>query len=101
MAQKKGSSAASNGRESRSQRLGVKMFGGQYAIPGNILVRQRGTAVRAGVGVKTGRDHTLYAVEEGFVRFSEKFGKKYVSLDIVEWEEDLEDSEADVASVSQ
>lgn len=100
MAQKKGSSNTSNGRDSRSQRLGVKMFGGQYAIPGNILVRQRGTKIKAGAGVKTGRDHTLYSVVEGFIRFHDKFGRKFISVDAVEWD-DEEETTVETVSASQ
>lgn len=92
MAQKKGSSAAGNGRDSRSQRLGVKLFGGQYAIPGNIIIRQRGTKVKPGTGVKVGRDHTIYSVVEGFVTFSDKFGRKIVSVTEIEFEEDTDDA---------
>lgn len=80
MAQKKGSSTAKNGRDSRSQRLGTKIFGGEFCIPGNIIIRQRGTKFHPGIGVKIGKDHTIYAVEEGVVHFSIKYGKKHVNV---------------------
>lgn len=72
MAHKKGVGSTDNGRDSKSKRLGVKLFGGQHAIPGNIIVRQRGTKYHAGLNVGIGRDHTLYALSEGFVTFSKK-----------------------------
>lgn len=60
--------------------LGVKMFGGEKAIPGNIIVRQRGTKFRPGKGVKLGKDYTIYAVEEGRIVFSHKFERTYVNV---------------------
>jgi large subunit ribosomal protein L27 len=81
MAHKKGQGSSRNGRESESKRLGVKLFGGQTAIPGNILVRQRGTKFHAGIGVGMGRDHTLFAKEVGLVTFSIKKGnRRYISI---------------------
>lgn len=81
MAHKKGQGSSRNGRESESKRLGVKLFGGQTAIPGNILVRQRGTKFHAGLGVGMGKDHTLFAKEVGLVTFTSKKGnKRYVSV---------------------
>lgn len=81
MAHKKGQGSSRNGRESESKRLGVKLFGGQTAIPGNILVRQRGTKFHAGVGVGMGKDHTLFAKEVGLVTFTTKKGnKRYISV---------------------
>ena len=81
MAHKKGQGSSRNGRESESKRLGVKLFGGQTAIPGNILVRQRGTKFHAGVGVGMGKDHTLFAKEAGLVTFSTRKGnKRYISI---------------------
>ena len=73
MAHKKGEGKVKNGRDSHSKRLGIKLFGGQVAIPGNILVRQRGTNYHAGKGVEIGKDHTLFAVVEGVVKFT--YGK--------------------------
>lgn len=69
MAHKKGQGTSTNGRESHSKRLGVKMFGGQAVIAGNIIVRQRGTKLHAGKNVGTGRDWTLFALTDGKVQF--------------------------------
>jgi large subunit ribosomal protein L27 len=69
MAHKKGQGSVKNGRDSRSKRLGVKKFGGQAVIAGNIIIRQRGTKVHPGVGVGIGRDHTLFALVDGNVLF--------------------------------
>jgi large subunit ribosomal protein L27 len=69
MAHKKGQGTSSNGRESHSQRLGVKIFGGQAVLAGNILVRQRGTKLHAGKNVGTGRDWTLFALKAGTVKY--------------------------------
>ena len=69
MAHKKGQGSVKNGRDSRSKRLGVKKYGGQAVIAGNILIRQRGTKVHPGVGVGIGRDHTLFALVDGKVKF--------------------------------
>ncbi len=81
MAHKKGQGSSRNGRESESKRLGVKLFGGQTAIPGNILVRQRGTRFHAGVGVGMGKDHTLFAKEVGLVTFTtKKNNRRYISI---------------------
>lgn len=81
MAHKKGVGSSKNGRESHSKRLGVKLFGGQDAIAGNILVRQRGTRYHAGQNVGIGKDHTLFALTDGVVTFSrKKDNKSYVSV---------------------
>ena len=69
MAHKKGAGSSKNGRESESKRLGVKIFGGQAAIAGNIIVRQRGTAHHPGENVGIGKDHTLFALVDGVVEF--------------------------------
>lgn len=69
MAHKKGVGSSNNGRESHSKRLGVKIFGGQSLIAGNIIVRQRGTKHHPGQGVGMGKDHTLFAMVDGMVRF--------------------------------
>mgnify|MGYP002622544873 CR=1 FL=1 len=69
MAHKKGVGSSKNGRESHSKRLGVKLFGGQFAKAGNIIIRQRGTQHYAGKNVGMGRDHTLYALVDGVVAF--------------------------------
>ena len=76
MAHKKGQGSSRNGRDSRSQRLGIKKFGGEAVIAGNILVRQRGTQYHPGLGVGMGSDRTLFALRDGKVSFSE--GKKRV-----------------------
>ncbi len=81
MAHKKGAGSSKNGRESESKRLGVKIFGGQLAISGNILVRQRGTTHHPGNNVGMGRDHTLYALSDGLVEFRKKRNNRsYVSV---------------------
>ena len=72
MAHKKGVGSSKNGRDSQSNRLGVKIFGGQFCIAGNILVRQRGTAHHPGTNVGIGKDHTLYALTDGIVEFRKK-----------------------------
>jgi large subunit ribosomal protein L27 len=69
MAHKKGQGSVKNGRDSVSKRLGVKKYGSQKVIAGNIIIRQRGTKVRAGEGVGMGRDHTLFALVDGTVKF--------------------------------
>lgn len=74
MAHKKGGGSSKNGRDSASQRLGLKKSGGQFVKAGNILVRQRGTKVRAGKNVGVGKDHTLFALIDGVVKF-EYFSK--------------------------
>ena len=72
MAHKKGVGSSKNGRESHSKRLGVKIFGGQACLAGNIIVRQRGTAHHPGTNVGIGKDHTLYALTDGVVEFRKK-----------------------------
>ena len=72
MAQKKAGGSSKNGRDSHSKRLGVKRFGGEHVIPGNILVRQRGTPYRAGENVGVGTDHTLFALKTGRVEFKKR-----------------------------
>jgi large subunit ribosomal protein L27 len=84
MAHKKGVGSSKNGRESHSKRLGVKIFGGQTAVAGNILVRQRGTSHHPGLNVGIGRDHTLFALVDGTVVFKKKRdNKSFVSVDPV------------------
>jgi len=81
MAHKKGMGSSRNGRESESKRLGVKIFGGQAAIAGNIIVRQRGTQHHPGENVGIGRDHTLFALVHGQVNFRKsRGGKSIVSI---------------------
>ena len=84
MAHKKAGGSSRNGRDSESKRLGVKRYGGQEVLAGNILVRQRGTQVHPGVNVGLGKDHTLFALAAGKVRFHlGKLGRKYVSVDML------------------
>ena len=81
MAHKKGAGSSRNGRESESKRLGVKIFGGQFAKAGNILVRQRGTVHHPGDNVGIGKDHTLFALIDGVVNFRKrKNDRSYVSV---------------------
>lgn len=80
MAHIKTGSATKGNRDSRSKRLGVKLSGGQRARPGFIIIRQRGSKVHPGNGVDMGKDHTIFAVREGSVRFYDRLGKKYVSV---------------------
>ena len=81
MAHKKGQGSSRNGRDSNSQRLGVKRFGGENVTAGNILVRQRGTKFHPGTNVKIGGDDTLFAVADGIVKFETRRGnRKYVSV---------------------
>lgn len=81
MAHKKGVGSSKNGRESESKRLGVKIFGGQGAIAGNIIVRQRGTKHHPGENVGIGKDHTLFALTDGIVQFTKKSNNRsYVSV---------------------
>ncbi|MBC9812406.1 50S ribosomal protein L27 [Crocinitomicaceae bacterium CZZ-1] len=81
MAHKKGVGSSKNGRESQSKRLGVKIFGGQAAIAGNIIVRQRGTQHHPGQNVGIGKDHTLYALTDGVVEFrKKKENRSFVSV---------------------
>lgn len=81
MAHKKGMGSSHNGRESESKRLGVKIYGGQGAIAGNIIIRQRGTVHHPGLNVGMGKDHTLFALCDGLVEFRKKRNNKsYVSV---------------------
>ncbi len=81
MAHKKAGGSSRNGRDSESKRLGVKKFGGQEVIPGNIIIRQRGTKYHPGQNVGIGKDHTLFALKDGRVTFAKKAqGRQYVSV---------------------
>ena len=81
MAHKKGVGSSKNGRESESKRLGVKIFGGQHAKAGNIITRQRGTVHHPGLNVGMGKDHTIYALVDGVVVFSEgKGGRQFINI---------------------
>ncbi|HEX7904656.1 MAG TPA: 50S ribosomal protein L27 [Chitinophagaceae bacterium] len=85
MAHKKGEGSVKNGRDSHSKRLGVKIFGGQAAISGNIIVRQRGTTYHAGPNVGVGKDFTLFALQDGVVEFRKgRNDRTYVSVNIAE-----------------
>jgi large subunit ribosomal protein L27 len=75
MAHKKGGGSSRNGRDSNSQRLGVKRYGGELVIPGNIIVRQRGTEFHPGLNVGMGKDHTIFAKIEGYVVFEKAVGR--------------------------
>ena len=83
MAHKKAAGSTRNGRDSESKRLGVKKYGGQQVLAGNILIRQRGTKCHAGVNVGLGRDHTLYAKADGAVKFQRKGPKNRLFVNIV------------------
>ena len=80
MAHKKAGGSSRNGRDSESKRLGVKRFGDQAVVPGNIITRQRGTKWHAGVNVGMGKDHTLFATSDGRVRFLTRNGRAFVSV---------------------
>lgn len=80
MAHTKAQGSVKGNRDSRPKYLGVKLYAGESAIPGNILIRQRGTKFHAGKGVSMGTDHTLFAVEEGKVRFKQLRGRKFVEV---------------------
>ena len=81
MAHKKSSGAGRNGRDSNAKRRGVKKFGGEYVIPGNIIIRQCGTKIHPGTNVGMGRDYTIFAVEEGYVKYEyTSGGRKKVSV---------------------
>ena len=84
MAHKKAGGSSRNGRDSESKRLGVKKFGGQQVLAGNILIRQRGTKYHAGVNVGLGRDHTLFAKKDGFVKFERKGPKNRQFVSVVD-----------------
>jgi large subunit ribosomal protein L27 len=80
MAHKKGGGATKKNRDSAGKRLGVKIFGGQAAKSGNIIIRQRGTKFYPGFGSMMGRDHTIFAIKVGLVKFRQKLGKKFVDI---------------------
>lgn len=81
MAHKKGVGSSRNGRDSEGKRLGVKIFGGQYAQKGNIIVRQRGTKFHPGKDVFMGKDHTIHAAKSGIVKFKRKKGRLYLLIE--------------------
>ena len=89
MAHKKGAGSSKNGRESHSKRLGVKIYGGQFAKAGNIIVRQRGTVHNPDENVGMGKDHTLFALKDGIVEFKKKRNERsYVSITPLTTEEE-------------
>ena len=95
MAHKKGGGSSRNGRDSNSKRLGIKKYGGEFVLSGNILVRQRGTKIKPGEHVGVGRDHTLFATIDGFVNYEPiRDGRKRVSIVPVETLEKLAAQEA-------
>ena len=83
MAHKKGAGSTRNGRDSESKRLGVKKFGGEAVIAGNIIIRQRGTQYHAGTNTGLGRDHTIFAVAEGKVEFRRRGPRNQLFVDVV------------------
>ncbi|HVF65611.1 MAG TPA: 50S ribosomal protein L27 [Casimicrobiaceae bacterium] len=83
MAHKKAGGSSRNGRDSESKRLGVKVYGGEAIRAGGIIVRQRGTKVHPGVNVGTGKDHTLYALVDGLVRFATRGKRGNTTVDVV------------------
>ncbi|CAL4322152.1 50S ribosomal protein L27 [Buchnera aphidicola] len=82
MAQKKAGGSTRNGRDSKSKRLGIKKFGGEYVFSGSIIIKQRGTKFHSGMNTKLGKDHTIFATKNGKVKFSKKGikNKKYISI---------------------
>ena len=87
MAHKKGAGSSNNGRESQSKRLGVKIYGGQFAKAGNIIIRQRGTTHHPGLNVGMGKDHTIFALVDGKVEFRKRRNNKsYVNVVVEEHE---------------
>jgi len=83
MAQKKAGGSSRNGRDSHSKRLGVKCFGGEFVKGGNIIIRQRGTKYHAGINVGIGKDHTLFALQDGYVKFEVKGKKKSSFVSVI------------------
>jgi large subunit ribosomal protein L27 len=80
MAHKKGAGSTKNGRDSNAKRLGVKKYGGEFVIPGNIIVRQRGTKFKPGENVGIGKDYTIFSMIDGEVKFEIKHGRKHISV---------------------
>ncbi len=103
MAHKKGGGSSSNGRDSKSKRLGIKAFGGEFVIPGNIIVRQRGTKIHPGDNVAIGKDYTIFATEAGVVTFKRMRGRKGqkqvsvtpVAMATVPTQEEMQERESD------
>ena len=80
MAHKKAGGSTAKNRDSAGKRLGVKVYAGETVSPGNIIVRQRGTRFYAGIGTMLGKDHTVFAVTQGVVKFRQKLGKKFIDI---------------------
>lgn len=80
MAHKKAGGAVTKNRDTHGKRLGIKIYGGQKAASGNIIVRQRGTLFHSGAGTMLGRDHTIFAITEGIVKFKQKLGRKFIEV---------------------
>ncbi len=80
MAHKKGGGSSRNGRDSAGQRLGVKRYGGEHVVSGNIIIRQHGTKFHPGEGVDLGSDYTIFAVTEGYVKFETRGGRRLISV---------------------
>ncbi len=85
MAQKKAGGSSRNGRDSKSKRLGVKKFGGEFVMAGNILVRQRGTKFHNGKNVGLGKDHTLFSLKDGYVKFVNKGKRSKTYITVLEY----------------
>ncbi len=83
MAHKKGQGSSRNGRDTEGKRLGVKKFAGEVVVPGNIIVRQRGTKFHPDKGVGLGRDYTIFATDQGVVKFTKRQGRRYISVEPV------------------
>ena len=83
MSHKKAGGSTRNGRDSESKRLGVKKFGGEFVVAGNIIIRQRGTQYRAGVNVGLGKDHTIFALTDGTVQFKQRGPANKLHVDVV------------------
>ena len=81
MAHKKGAGSTNNGRDSNSKRLGFKKYGSEHVIPGNIILRQRGSRFKPGRNVGMGKDYTIFSLVDGYVTFDVKHGRKYVSVE--------------------
>lgn len=99
MAHKKGAGSTKNGKDSNAQRRGVKRFGGQFVLNGHIIVRQVGNKFHAGHNVGTGRDFTLYATTNGFVKFESRLGRKYIH--VTPYEVVAEEAEQEIAAATE
>src|SRR5262245_24663539 len=98
MAHKQGQGSSKNGRDSKPKFLGIKCYGGEYVIPGNIIIRQRGTRFRAGRNVGQGRDYTLFALKEGVVRFEKTAKKRIHVIPVAEYQAEQAAAKAPAAA---